>query len=157
LLGAGCPRCSAHKSEKEIGALLSDFGLVVEPQKKFAALINPKTGRPLRFDYCLPELNLLIERDGQHHFMPVNWSGKITEEQLVDNLKAVQERDRLKTKWAKENGYGLLRIPFWDEDAESSLVDHIQNILKIVIQIMGRSRLQGSGCPPCAKLQRAAH
>jgi len=40
----------------------------IESQKKFSDCINPDTGHQLRFDFYLPEENILIEYDGKQHF-----------------------------------------------------------------------------------------
>ena len=60
----------------------------------FDGLVNPKTGQPLRYDFYLPQFNLIIEFDGRQFHMS----------------KEVRERDRIKTKFAEDNRIKLYRI-----------------------------------------------
>ena len=55
----------------------------------------------LPFDFCIPELKIIIELDGLQHFKQVsNW--KSPEEQF--------ENDIYKQKFANENGYSVIRL-----------------------------------------------
>lgn len=55
----------------------------------------------LKFDFCIPEHNIIIELDGPQHFIQVsNWSSP--EEQFVN--------DKFKEKCANENGFSVIRI-----------------------------------------------
>lgn len=62
--------------------------------------------RPLPFDFFIPKLGLLLEYDGQQHFQTVGpWGGD-------ESFKETVRRDCIKNKWAKRNGYRLVRIPY---------------------------------------------
>lgn len=70
-------------------------------QATFNDLLSPK-GFPLRFDFLIEELKLLIEADGtQHtdrgHYMSSDYTV------LCDSLKE---------EWSSLNGYNLIRIPY---------------------------------------------
>ena len=55
----------------------------------------------LKFDFCIPEHNIIIELDGPQHFIQVsNWSSP--QEQF--------ENDKFKEKCANENSYSVIRI-----------------------------------------------
>ena len=55
----------------------------------------------LPFDFCIPELKIIIELDGAQHFRQVsNWSSP---EEQFDN-------DLYKEKCANENGYSTIRL-----------------------------------------------
>lgn len=70
-----------------------------EAQKKFD---NLKNERNLRFDFYLPDYNVLVECDGVQH---------VDHEHKFAN--AGQElRDNLKNEWCKENNIPLIRIPY---------------------------------------------
>lgn len=57
--------------------------------------------RMLPFDFCIPEHNILIEIDGEHHFDQVsNWTPP----------EQVQERDLYKQNCAYENNYHVIRL-----------------------------------------------
>ncbi len=67
--GVYCPRCllSCPKSEREIMKFLEDRGLFYEHQKTFENCVNPATGRRLKYDFWVPDMNLLLEYDGPQH------------------------------------------------------------------------------------------
>ena len=67
----------------------------------------------LPFDFYLPEKNLIIEYDGQHHFAPVTFNG-ITQEEAQNNHEATKYHDKIKDKYCADNGIQIIRIPYWD-------------------------------------------
>jgi very-short-patch-repair endonuclease len=69
---------------------------------------------PLRFDFYLPELGILLEFQGKQHFVAVKYFGG------AQAFKSTQRRDRIKRNWARKNGYELIAIRF-DEDVEKVL------------------------------------
>jgi len=95
----GCPYCTKDikYSENYISKYLESKSILFEREKTFDNLINPKTGRKLRFDFYLPKFNMIIETHGVQHYKPIDhWHGQIGfEEQIY--------RDELKMKYAKEN------------------------------------------------------
>jgi len=40
---------------------------------------------------------------GKQHFEPVNWSGKMTDEEMQQTLKEVKQRDRIKKRLMKKD------------------------------------------------------
>lgn len=72
------------------------------------------TNLPLRFDFYLPEQNILIEYDGQGHFKKVNYSGKMSDREMQQRLNRTQQLDEIKNTWAKKNNIKLVRIPYWE-------------------------------------------
>jgi len=65
-----------------------------------------KSNGVLRFDFYIPELNLLIEYDGAQHFVAVDFFGG------EESFKRTQIRDKIKNSWAKENGFNLVRFKY---------------------------------------------
>lgn len=105
-LRSGCPKCTKKDSlgEEIIKNWLDLNSIKYSQEKKFDSC--KLTNIPMRFDFFLPELNLLIEYDGQQHFYAVDyWGGD-------DGFEKIQYRDAYKTKWAEENNFGLIRIPY---------------------------------------------
>ena len=88
-----------------------------EEQKRFPTC---RDKLPLAFDFYIPSHNLLLEYDGEAHFEPVYWSKSITIEQARKRFTTQQYRDALKTEWALQNKYTLLRIKY-GEDVEKIL------------------------------------
>jgi len=118
--GTRCPICRrSSKGEQKIAAILKSMKIRYCTEKTFEDL---KDKILLRFDFYLPEYNLLIEYDGHHHFKPVRFNG-ISEEVAEENFKNQKIRDKMKNKYCKENNIKLLRIKYTD-------FDKIRKILK---------------------------
>jgi very-short-patch-repair endonuclease len=72
----------------------------------------------LRFDFYLPDYNILIEYDGRQHFESIDlWGGDIEFEKRKIN-------DGIKNDYCKKNGISLLRISHL-EDVDSKLNDFL--------------------------------
>jgi len=100
-----CTGCESH-GEYAVREWLTDHGIPFVAQKTF-----PGCGgdiRPYFFDFYLPEHNVCIEFDGEHHFRPVAFGHGPAE---FDQIKA---RDAAKDAYCEENGMRLVRIPYWD-------------------------------------------
>lgn len=106
LNGHGCKFCKKSKGELLIKTVLEKNKIKFYNEKIFDTCINPKTGRKLRFDFYLPDYNLLIEFDGRQHF----------DENVIlhssESLENIQYRDNIKNIWAQFNNIKLLRIPY---------------------------------------------
>ena len=77
----------------------------------------------LPFDFCIPELKIIIELDGRQHFIQVsNWSSP----------EETYENDLFKEMCAKENGYSVIRII-----QEDVLNDTYDWLAKLVMTIEG--------------------
>jgi very-short-patch-repair endonuclease len=100
---SGCPKCKNSVAEALIKKWLIQHNQLFETETHFKGCRNKRT---LKFDFYLPKLNVLIEYDGIQHFKPVEWFGG------KEALKSQQLRDKIKTKWAKQKGYKLLRIHY---------------------------------------------
>jgi len=115
--GTICPKCACAISvgERNIMRALDDLGLNYEREKIFVGLINPTTNRKLRYDFFIPSLNLIIEYDGEQHFRPINIKGIFREQEDIQAAydKGVM-RDQIKTTFALENGFNLLRISYFE-------------------------------------------
>ena len=99
----GCDKIIS-KGEEKIKQLLQDNNIMFETEKTFPDLINPKTNYKLRFDFYLPEYNILIEYDGKQHFeQTAYWGG-------VKGLEEQKYRDNLKDEWSKKHNIPLIRI-----------------------------------------------
>lgn len=85
LNGAGCPRCSESKGEKIISSILNKHNIKYIREYKI-----PNTEYKLRYDFYLPDYNLLIEFQGIQHYEPVQTFGG------EDAFKQLQFRDNFK-------------------------------------------------------------
>lgn len=76
--------------------------------------------RPLKFDFYIPDLGILIEYDGIQHYEPSDFFGGIKA------FKKLQEYDSIKNKWADENGFKLVSIRY-DQDINKIIDDEVMN------------------------------
>lgn len=95
--GNGCPKCKESKGERRIREYLENINI---PYIQEFILPNKK-----RIDFYIEEINLGIEFDGKQHFEDIKF---------FDSLQIIQERDKLKNQYCKDNNIDLLRIPYWD-------------------------------------------
>lgn len=98
--------------EVKIYEILKDAGLPFEEEYEFAGLVG-KSGRPLRFDFCIFDdcgnIDFLIEAQGRQHYVPV---GKFGGSKALWYQKY---NDTLKRKYCLEHGLKLISIPYYDE------------------------------------------
>ena len=112
----GCPLCK-HKGESALYELLINMGYKAEKQKKYEDL---RDKRLLSYDFYLPQYNLLIELDGEHHRDKVVYCTKdmidaekdLAKLEAKIRLKDRKHKDKLKDDYAKNNNIPLLRIEY---------------------------------------------
>lgn len=107
LLRTGRTRsCGCIKSfgEEKIANILTKMNINYEKEKSFQDLNNGN----LRFDFYLPELQILIEYQGEQHYKAIDFFGG------QKRFKEQQSRDNLKREYCKEKNYSLIEIPYWD-------------------------------------------
>lgn len=91
--------CRINKTESKLFKYFKKHYPNIQKQVKFDWCKNI---RHLPFDFYIPEYNLLIELDGEHHFNSVgHWPKKLHE---------IQERDIMKMKLANEYKLSVIRI-----------------------------------------------
>ena len=78
--------------------------------------------RPLEFDFYIPELNTIIEYDGDQHFRESSRYGR-------QKFETTQLNDKIKNKYCLENGIKLIRIHyrFPADKIEKSIMDALKN------------------------------
>ena len=113
----GCPKCHLSKGEIKISNFLNQHNIEYIPQKTFEGCISK---RKLPFDFYLPEKNIAIEYDGEHHFIRNEFFGGNKE------LELSKIRDEIKDNYCKNNSINLIRIPYYD-------FNEIETILKDII------------------------
>jgi hypothetical protein len=105
LNGRGCPKCSLTKGENIIKKYLNENNIYFEHQKMFNNCVFKSK---LRFDFYLPDHNILIEFDGIQHFKSIDYFG--------GNKTYVETKikDDIKNKYAKNNNIKLYRLSYVD-------------------------------------------
>lgn len=118
LAGYGCIQCYSRQSkpEKEIAKFLLDNNINFISEQRFNDCKNVYT---LPFDFYLPDLNMIIEYDGKHHFKAIeSWGGE-------DTLKRVQNNDSIKSEYCKSNNIKLVRINY-----KQKLIEELNKLFK---------------------------
>jgi very-short-patch-repair endonuclease len=129
-----CLKCNLSSGALTTYEYLEKEGIIFEVEKEFDEC---RLERNLRFDFYIPSLELLIEYDGRQHSEDGGFKGKRS------SLSAIRARDRIKTKFAKDYGYRLLRIPHTLSDLE--IVNILHEVKKEYLQAGNlRVGLQGS-------------
>ena len=119
--GKWCPFC-VNKTETKLYEIMKQLfpSLLTQFKEDWCKKIQY-----LPFDFCIPELKIIIELDGAQHFRQVsNWSSP--EEQL--------DNDLYKEKCANDNGYSIIRLLQEDvvNDTNNWLIK-LQNSIQSII------------------------
>lgn len=112
----GCPTCKESYGERQIRKYLEYNNINFIAQYKFA---DCKRKKPLPFDFYLPDINMVIEYDGQQHFGDVEVFGG------TDRFLYTQENDNIKNQYCELNNINLVRIPFWELDNIDYILSNI--------------------------------
>lgn len=127
----GCPKCASYHNENNIDEILDKWGYKYTAQKRFDDCKDKNT---LPFDRYLDDFNILIEYDGEGHYMPIR-RGNMTQKKAEENLRIIQYHDQIKNDYCKKNKIPLIRIPYWEKDnLEEILFDNLvkYKALKII-------------------------
>jgi len=112
--GIGCPNCNESKGEREIRCLLEQNNVDFETQKTFK---NCRNINPLPFDFYLPKNNILIEFDGEQHFISKECFGG------EKGFNKTQKNDQIKNKYCEKHNIKLFRISYQD-----NILEKLENI-----------------------------
>lgn len=104
----GCARASSR--ERLIRSVLRNENIAFDPEHLFDGL-ESSSGKPLRFDFYLPDYNLCIEYQGEQHYGPVEVFGG------EDEFQIRLTHDEMKRRYCKDNKIALLEIPYTLSDA----------------------------------------
>lgn len=130
LSGCRCAICFESKGEQAVRHWLENNHIKFEVQKEFNGLIGLGGGL-LRYDFYLPNHNLLIEYQGEFH----DCNGGKGTGYVKEVFPKQQEHDRRKKEYAEKNGIKLLEIWYWDFDnIEKILEKELYNLIPQSIQ-----------------------
>jgi len=124
--GQRCPVCLKRGMDSMTYHYVKDifdfYHIEYSCEYKYDACINPKTNAQLKYDYYIPDINTLIEIDGEQHERPSYG---------VESFEKCKQRDKIKDKFAEENGIRLIRIPAKDwENLPEIIAPVISEIFK---------------------------
>lgn len=118
LQGKGCPSCAkkdkCSKGEQIIKKYLEVRGIQYHFQYFFDDCAFQSK---LPFDFFLPEYNVCIEYDGEHHYQSIDFYGG------EQQLKIQQQRDKVKNDYCFSHGILLIRIPYWKTKEINIILD----------------------------------
>ena len=108
LRGFGCPNCNLSNGETIIKKFLEDCSINFKQQY---ALPNEDlfcSNKKLFVDFFLPDLNTIIEFNGDQHYRPVEmWGGK-------EQFEKQQRRDNAVRSYCEDHNITLIEIPYKD-------------------------------------------
>lgn len=113
MLGSGCPKCKSSKGEQKIIDFLNDNEINYLHQKIFDKC---KFKNKLRFDFYLPDFEMVIEYDGEQHFKCNDFFGG------KEEFEKLNIKDEIKNNFCDNSNINLLRISYKD-------IDKIEQIL----------------------------
>jgi len=149
---------TASFGECAIEEFLLSHDLRYKKQKRFKGM-PPK----YRFDFYLPEFNLIIEHHGAQH-EKLGWGN--TKEQKLANLEGVQKRDKVKERFAQDKKIQLIVIwqrEYKGKNAIHSLLDqrlkdqikglHLKrrNLIELELDLIWRKQTTFEDCEREAK------
>ena len=104
---SSCGCLGNSKGEAAIIDLLTKNQISFIKEKTFDNCVYKDTQRKARFDFYLPQKNIIIEFDGFQHFYftGYDWNSE-------ENFLKTQEHDNFKNNWCKMQGITLIRIPY---------------------------------------------
>ena len=102
--GMVCSKCRAGESfgEKKIRYYLEKHNIDFIQQKWFSDCRDKK---PLPFDFYIPNMNTLIEFDGEQHFHN-------RDDYFKHNIEFIKKHDSIKNQYCQKNSINLIRIPY---------------------------------------------
>jgi hypothetical protein len=103
----GCPFCKISKGEDEIERFLIKNNIEYIREYKFKDCINPKTNKKLPFDFYLPQINTIIEYQGEQHYKKTGYF-----ESRGGGLKDLQYRDKIKKEFGILNNFNYIEISY---------------------------------------------
>lgn len=73
---------------------------------------DPTYEGTLYVDWYLPLWKMAIELNGDHHYKPVDFSGRLNNHQKQVSFRGQQSRDREKARILDESGIVLITVPY---------------------------------------------
>jgi len=109
LAGCGCPLCKESRGEKNVRLWLERNNIKFLVQwGDHDCILN---FRVARFDFYLPDFEMLIEFDGVQHFEPVRFGG-MSDKKAREHYERQKIVDELKDAWAAKNNFKMVRVSY---------------------------------------------
>ncbi len=121
LRGDDCPHCIMKNVETK-AISIGETQIEIWLKRHHIGYVKQKTYDDcrnkilLRFDFYLPNYNMLIEFDGKQHFVPIEHLGGDAE------FEYRKQNDKIKSEFAENNNIDLLRISYKEINNISTLL-----------------------------------
>ena len=122
-----CKFCNSTKLEKTMMTYLKNKNIEFVNQKMYKDCLS-EHNKQFRFDFYLPDNNVIIEADGKQHFIPVRFRSK--DYNIQEWFKIIQERDLIKTKYCIDNNIKIIRISYKEINDKNSFENTMNNLMK---------------------------
>lgn len=119
----GCPKCGSYSGENKIDDIFQKMGYKLISQKRYN---DCRDKNPLPFDRFCEELNLIIEYDGEWHYMPIPY---IDKEKAEKQLAITQYHDKIKNEYCKNHNINIIRVPYWENN---NMEEYIKEQMKVL-------------------------
>ena len=116
----GCPICTSSSGERITFDYLRTLGIRFDREVKLP-------GYDYRYDFCIPDIKVLIEVDGPQHYEDVGFQSCSLEEQHAIDI--------FKDDLARANGYSIYRI-----DTRDDILAQLKCILRENIKLIRNKR-----------------
>ena len=110
--------CKSH-GERILKELFETHNITYIKEKTFDNCRNSKNNL-LRFDFYLPNYNILIEYQGKHHYEPIN---KYAKAKRVHQTTVIH--DSIKSEFCSKYNFKLIQIPYWEQSNIESIIMYI--------------------------------
>jgi hypothetical protein len=107
---SGCPKCSESHGEKVARCTLEELRVNYIRQASFD---DCRFDKKLKFDFFMPDLNTLLEIQGEQHYVPIDFNG-MGLDRASSEFEKNKIRDAIKRKYCLDNGIKMIEIPYWD-------------------------------------------
>lgn len=124
----GCPKCICSCGEQRILSFLLKNNIQYSQWQKFNNLLGVNKS-PLSYDFYISNKNVLIEFQGEQHERPIEHFGG------QKHFEIQQEHDKSKREYAKEHGYKLIEIWYYDFDRIEEILTKELNIESVETEI----------------------
>ena len=113
------------KGENKIKEILTSNDIKYIPQKTFEDFKFKDTNGTPRYDFFLPDYNILLEYDGIQHYKSIKYLGG------EEKYKEIKDHDTIKDNYAIANGYIMIRIPYthYNELCLDDLIGNNKNFI----------------------------
>lgn len=115
-----CPICNKSIHENEIAEWLDLHNIEYIRECVF---YKCKYVENLKYDFYIPEYNLVIEYQGEQHFFPVNFKGGNYD--ATADFKKSQIRDGLKREYCKKHSVKMIEIPYFEQDKINEILSEL--------------------------------